>query len=138
MTFALSAQAPEGVEVEHEMTLRLDERNRPEPDIVATTAAFDDDRTWYDPSDVLLAVDVVSPESEHRDRTVKPHKYAEAGIAHYWVIGQEEGHRTVVHVYELDAPTRTYVPTGIHRDVLRLQVPFVIDIDLGKLIHPKR
>ena len=138
MTFALSTQAPEGVEVEHEMTLRLDDRNRPEPDIVATTAAFDDDRTWYNPTDVLLAVEVVSPESEHRDRTVKLHKYAEAGIPHYWVIDQEEEHRTVVHVYELDTPTRTYVPTGIHRGTLRLQVPFPIDIDLAKLVHPKR
>lgn len=28
------------------MSVRLDERNRPEPDVVVTTASFDPQRTW--------------------------------------------------------------------------------------------
>ncbi len=46
LTFSLTEQAPVGVDVEREMTIRLDERNRPEPDLLLTTAPYDPDRTW--------------------------------------------------------------------------------------------
>ncbi|AHH94280.1 Uma2 family endonuclease [Kutzneria albida] len=133
---ALTAQAPSGIGVEREMTLRLDKHNRPEPDVIVTSAAFDPDRTWFSPADVLLVVEVVSPESTHRDRTVKLRKYAEAGIPHYWLV-DEEDISTTVHTYELDAPTRTYVAAGIFRDTLERPVPFPISLDLGALVRPK-
>lgn len=53
----------------------LDPRNRPEPDLLVTTADFDGDRTWFAPEDVRLVIEVVSPESAHRDRTVRLRKY---------------------------------------------------------------
>jgi Uma2 family endonuclease len=80
LTNRLSALAPEGFEVEREMTIRLDDRNRPEPDILVTSAAYDPDRTSFTPDGVKLVVEVVSPESAHRDRIVKLRKYADAGI----------------------------------------------------------
>lgn len=135
LTVALEEQAPEGVGVEREMTIRLDERNRPEPDLLATTAPFDPERTWFEPGDVLLVVEVVSPESAHRDRTVKLRKYAEAGIPHYWCV-EDEGGRPVVHVYELDAPARHYAPAGIFRGELKRPVPFDIALDLDGLARP--
>lgn len=133
LTGALAEQAPADVEVEHEMTVRLDDRNRPEPDIVVTTSApYDPDTTYFDAADVLLVVEVESPESKHRDRTVKLRKYAEAGIACYWRVGQErEG--PVVTVYELDRGARQYVPTAIARGRLQTTRPFPIDIDLTSL-----
>lgn len=137
LTNVITGQAPAGVEVEREMTIRLDPRNRPEPDLLVTTAPYVPDRTWFDPADVLMVVEVVSLESAYRDRTVKLRKYAEAGIAHYWLI-EEEGHQPVVHVYELDAPTTSYVPVGIFRDILVRPVPFEITVDLPALASPKR
>jgi Uma2 family endonuclease len=134
---ALAAQAPAGVEVEPQMTIRLDTRNRPEPDVVAATASYDPDRTFYTPDQVLLVVEVVSPESAHRDRTVKLRKYAEAGIAHYWRI-EDECSLPVVHTYELDVPTRAYVATGIHRGTLSVVAPFAVTIELDKLLPPPR
>ncbi|WHT21721.1 Uma2 family endonuclease [Crossiella sp. CA-258035] len=128
----LAEQAPDGVQVFHEMTIRLDKRNRPEPDIVATTAPVDDDSTWFSPADVLLAVEVVSPESEHRDRTVKFRKYAEAGIPHYWVV-EQEGKAPLVRTYELDMPAGRYAPAGIFRGTLERPVPFPITLDLSKV-----
>ena len=104
----------------------------PEPDILVTTAAYDPDRTCFAPEEVPLVVEVVSPESAHRDRGVKLRKYAEAGIAHYWCIEDEDG-APVVHAYELDGPTATYVPAGIFRGSLRRPVPFRIDLDLDSL-----
>jgi Uma2 family endonuclease len=43
-------------------------------------------RALFAPDEVRLAVEVVSPESARRDRTVKLREYAEAGIPHYWCI----------------------------------------------------
>ncbi|MGW0736717.1 Uma2 family endonuclease [Streptomyces sp. NPDC002851] len=133
LTFALRQVAPEGFEAEREMTVRLDDRNRPEPDLLVTTAPYDPDRTWFAPADVALVVEVVSPESAHRDRTVKLRKYAEAGIPHYWCV-EDEHAAPVVHVYELDAPTGTYVPVGIFRGSLKRPVPFDISLDLDGLV----
>lgn len=137
LTLSLSEQAPSGADVEREMTIRLDERNRPEPDLLVTTASYDPDRTWYAPETVLLVVEVVSPESAHRDRTVKLRKYAEAGIPHYWRIEDEAG-APAVHTYELDGPTRAYAPTGIHRHELRTAVPFAVQLDLDELVPGRR
>lgn len=134
---ALAAQAPKGMWAAREMTIRLDERNRPEPDVVVTTVAPHPDLTWYAAADVLLVVEVVSPESEHRDRTVKLRKYAEAGIKNYWLIDDENA-RPVAHVYELDEPTGAYAPAGIVRGKLELVVPFPIAIDLDSLFPTTR
>ncbi|AQW53134.1 Uma2 family endonuclease [Streptomyces violaceusniger] len=132
LTVALMEQVPAGARVGREMTIKLDQRNRPEPDLLVTTADFDRDRTWFAADEVQLVVEVVSPESAHRDRTVKLGKYAKAGIPHYWCIEDEAG-TPVVHVYELDEPTGAYAPAGIFRHNLQRPVPFKIDIDLDSL-----
>ncbi|KOT87863.1 restriction endonuclease [Streptomyces sp. NRRL F-5755] len=137
LTVTLMDQAPDGIHVGREMTIKLDQRNRPEPDLLATTAAFDSDRTWFAPDEVRLVVEVVSPESAHRDRTIKLRKYAEAGIPHYWCIEDEDG-SPVVHAYELDRPTRAYAPAGIFRGSLRRPVPFAISLDLDGLVPARR
>lgn len=137
LTVGLAAQAPEGIEIEREMTVRLDERNRPEPDLLATTAPYDPNRTCYEADDVVLVVEVVSPESAHRDRTVKLRKYAEAGIPHYWCV-EEDDTLPVVHVYELDEPTACYAPAGIFRSSLSRPVPFPVTLDLGQVARGGR
>ncbi|MEU9046801.1 MULTISPECIES: Uma2 family endonuclease [unclassified Kitasatospora] len=133
LTAVLEHSVPDGTVAEREMTIKLDPRNRPEPDVVVATAAYDPDRTWYAPADVVLVVEVVSPESAHRDRTVKVRKYAEAGIPHYWIVEEEDG-LPVVHVYELDVPTSTYVAAGIFRGTLERPVPFPVAVDLAGLV----
>lgn len=132
----LRASAPETLRVRREMTITLDSGNRPEPDISvvraeATTA--DAHETGYKAVDTVLAVEVVSPESQLRDRKRKPQLYAEAGIQHFWLIEKDAGSRPVVHVYELDSVTGCYVPSGIHHERLKLTVPFDIDIDLTEI-----
>ncbi|MER8185335.1 Uma2 family endonuclease [Kitasatospora sp. NPDC094015] len=134
LTNTLVAQAPDGFEPEREMTVRLDSRNRPEPDLVVVTAPFRSDRTWFAPQDVRLVVEVVSPESAHRDRTVKLRKYAEAGIPHYWLV-EEEDERPVVHAYELDPSTSAYAPVGIFRGTLERPLPFPVLVYLDGLVR---
>jgi Uma2 family endonuclease len=57
------------------------------PDLVVVAAdAPSYHQPLLDPYDVQLAVEVVSPGSRRRDRSVKPYMYAEAGIPHFWRI----------------------------------------------------
>jgi Uma2 family endonuclease len=114
------------------MTVRLGERQRPEPDVLVVDAPPRRDRTACLPEEVVLVVEIASPESAARDRETKPLNYAKAGIRHFWrVEGEDDG--TVVHVYELDDTTGCYVATGIHREQLELSVPFPMEIDLTTL-----
>jgi len=126
--------APDTVRVRREMTVTLDDRQRPEPDVLVidADAARGLDQTTYQAADVILAVEVVSPDSERRDRERKPQLYAQAGIPHFWRVENVAG-RPAVYVYELDPATRAYALTGIHHDRLALTVPFDIDIDLTEL-----
>ncbi|MEU0742674.1 Uma2 family endonuclease [Streptomyces sp. NPDC006134] len=128
---ALLGQVPGEWDVIREMTVKLDKRNRPEPDVLVMRADADAGprQTWFRPEDVLIAVEVVSEDSEDRDREVKPRKYAQAGIRHFWRVEENDG-LPVVYVHELDPATRTYGLTGIFHNRLKLTVPFPVDIDL--------
>lgn len=129
----LRLQTPDTYRLRREMTVTLDRRNRPEPDfcLIRTEAVTEEaEETGYQAADTLLVAEVVSPESELRDRRRKPQLYAEAGIPHFWRLERGKGRRPVVYVYELDPVTQSYVPTGIHHDRLALTIPFPLDIDL--------
>ncbi|MEV6163101.1 Uma2 family endonuclease [Streptomyces sp. NPDC052052] len=126
------AASPE-VKIRREMTVVLDRRNGPEPDIsvVRAEAVTGPELTHFQAADVLLAVEVVSPDSEARDRNAKPQKYAAAGIPNFWLVDMAgTDQHPVVRVYELDPVTRAYALTGIHHDRLKTGVPFPIDIDI--------
>lgn len=69
---------------------------------------------------------------DRHDRKTKPPRYAEAGIAHFWRVEEDDG-KPVVYVYELDPATRAYAVTGIHHGKLSVSVPFSITIDLDAL-----
>ncbi|WP_436758767.1 Uma2 family endonuclease [Streptosporangium sp. V21-05] len=125
---------PAGLRVRREMTVTLGDRQRPEPDLVVIRADGDlgMKQTTYQPADVVLAVELVSAESEIRDRERKPVLYAQAGIDHFWRI-EEKDDRPVVYVYELDPATKAYALMGIHHDRLKLSVPFDVDVDLTEI-----
>ncbi|MEU2154809.1 Uma2 family endonuclease [Streptomyces sp. NPDC019396] len=134
LVHGLRSTAPPELKVVREMTVVLDKRNGPEPDVAVVRAAAARNRTqtYFQVRDVLLAVEVVSPDSEARDTDTKPHKYAGAGIPYFWRVemaGEDE--QPVIHVYELDRESRVYVLTGTFRDRLKVSVPFDIDIDLS-------
>jgi Uma2 family endonuclease len=116
------------------MTVTLAKRQRPEPDVMVVRAQATTglDQTDFSPADVVLVIEVVSPDSEVRDRERKPQLYAAAGIAHFWRV-ENTGGRPTVYVYELDPATNAYTLTGIHHDLLKLTVPFDIDIDLTEI-----
>lgn len=134
LTNSLNAQIPDHLAALMQMDVKLGNRMRPCPDVLVIDAAVadDDSRTYYEPAEVHLAVEVVSPESEERDRKTKPPRYAEAGIPHFWRVEENAG-KPVVYVYELDPATKAYALTGIHHGKLSIPVPFQIDVDLDGL-----
>jgi Uma2 family endonuclease len=134
LTEGLRRQLPARLRVRREMSLILGLRQRPEPDVsvICAEAEYGPEQTAYEASDVVLAVEVVSPDSEERDRKRKPQLYAEAGIGHFWRVENQSG-RPTVYVYELDPATTSYALTGIYHDRLKLAVPFEIDIDLTEI-----
>ncbi|MEY9887565.1 Uma2 family endonuclease [Catenulispora sp. MAP5-51] len=131
----LRSSAPEGWRVTHEMTAWLDNRNRPEPDVlvVAESASRPDlSETFYRPEDIALAIEIVSPESVERDHEIKPPEYARAGIKNLWLI-ERDGEGMIAYVYTLDPLTGDYSLTGTFGERLKVSVPFDIDIDFGTL-----
>ncbi|MER7177762.1 Uma2 family endonuclease [Streptomyces mesophilus] len=129
----LRRTVPPELRVVREMTVVVDKRNGPEPDIsvVRANAVRSREQTSFQARDVLLAVEVVSPDSEARDRDTKPHKYANAGIPYFWRVetAGDPGY-PVVHAFELDKETRSYADLGVHHRRLKLTAPYDIDIDL--------
>ncbi|WP_419995960.1 Uma2 family endonuclease [Streptomyces boninensis] len=123
---------PDDLDVRREMTILIDPKQRPEPDLIVIRAdtVTGPEVTKYPADGVVLAVEVVSADSEDRDRETKPLKYAKAGIQHFWRVENVRG-KPAVFVFELDPATKTYVTTGVHHDRLKLSVPYDIDIDLN-------
>lgn len=127
----LRRAAPAGVRVRREMSVILGRRQRPEPDVSVIRAGADisPEATALHATDLLLVAEVVSPDSEERDRERKPELYAKAGIPHFWRVENVSGVPSV-YVYELDPATHAYALTGIYHAQLKVGVPFAIDIDL--------
>jgi Uma2 family endonuclease len=131
----LRRSAPDNLLVRREMSVVLGRRQCPEPDVCVIRAESEtsDLQTSYRAADVLLAVEVVSPESDVRDRERKPQLYAKAGIVHFWRVERGEDRLPVIYPFELDPATGVYAPGAIVHGRLKLGVPFDIDIDLAEI-----
>jgi Uma2 family endonuclease len=129
----LRRTVPEEAKVRRGMTVVLDRRNGPEPDIsvVRAEAVTGREQTCFQAADVLLAAEVVAPDSEARDHDTKPRKYAAAGIPHFWLVEMTgAGKHPVVRTYELDPVSKAYALTGTHREQLKLSDQYDIDIEI--------
>lgn len=131
----LRSGAPEWASVQREMAVRLAPKQQPEPDVLVLRAAVvgtDPDATFYPPDAVVLAVEIISPDSELRDRNRKPSLYAEAGIPFFW-LGEQDGNDLVVATFRLEGGG--YLPTGVHRGRLQSSEPFPLDLDLTQIVR---
>ncbi|CAM5574988.1 hypothetical protein SALBM135S_05442 [Streptomyces alboniger] len=101
------ATVPEHLRVRRDMTVVLGRRQAPEPDLVVVTAEADADdcMTRHQAADVLLAVEVVSPDSEERDqRDSSPAKYRPRTSGQLvWLVRMDKNEAARVHTYELEA-----------------------------------
>ena len=112
---------------QHGRRLYFDRRNYREPDLcVCRSAAVEAGRVHA--SDLLLAVEVMSPSSRSTDRVAKPAQYAGAGIPHYWRIEPEP---RVLATYALDGDV--YRESGRFDDAVQVTEPVSLAFRLADL-----
>ena len=82
-------------------------------------------------SEVLLAVEIVSPSSKRTDHVHKRADYADAGIPNYWIIDIDEPiSLTACRLTEEFGYVDDQTATGI----FRTEVPFPVEINLDRLV----
>lgn len=108
--------------------IRFDDRNYRVPDL-AVVSSQARDRPLALPSDVLLAVEVMSRSSISNDRVAKPTLYAGAGIPHYWRIELDE---PVLITYRLDGAV--YREAGRFTNAVSVTGPVAVRFSLVDLV----
>ncbi len=84
--------------------------------------------------------EILSPSTENRDRVIKARLYAEAGVAHYWLVSPEA--RTV-EAYELEpsreGAERRWIRLGAWEDGDTARIaPFdAIELEVGRWFLPR-
>ena len=137
----LEDQVPDGLEPipDVDIDLQLVRPAQPgfvrRPDLVVVTYAAIErtrrERGLLRASDVVLALEIISPSSRRMDTVVKHGEYADAGIPHYWVVDLDgDVSLTACHLagdfgYASAAPS-----TGIFTAVN----PFPVRLVLGGLV----
>jgi Uma2 family endonuclease len=125
----LLQKLPEQYVVFREMAVRKSLRSAPEPDLsVIYASALELDKNIFDPKEVLLVAEVVSPESEERDREDKPVMYAAMGIPTFWLIERGKNDAPIVHEHQLIGGGYRLMRT--HIDRLTTRVPYAMDFPL--------
>lgn len=77
--FIVSGENP-GIIMAHGRTYRI-------PDIsVLRAAAMHGDQLGFQPADVAIAIEILSPSNAGDDLVMKRYQYGKAGIPHYWVV----------------------------------------------------
>ncbi|MEO3808839.1 Uma2 family endonuclease [Sphaerisporangium sp. B11E5] len=130
---ALRKSAPADLRIRREMSVVLSKKQRLEPDIsvIRATADLGHDVTAYQATDVVLAIEVVSRDSQIRDRERKPQIYARAGIPYFWRIEQEDAPTAYIHT--LERHVGAYTTIEVRRGLFNVDVPFPIEIDLNDI-----
>ncbi len=128
---ALRAAAPRQFVIATEKGIELG-RTVPEPDVlVVSREAVHSDSLFFQPSDVHLAIEVVSAGTTTKDRTLRPAQYASAGIKCFWRVENEDD-AMVIYTFEL-LPEGVYAPTGVFRSELKLDRPFPVSIEIPEV-----
>lgn len=85
-------------------------------------------------SDVLIAVEVISPGSEYMDTVDKCAEYAAEGIPVYLVVHLDDDLRVkIIQEYRLDWASGTYRCAQTHQELLVLREPFPLMVAFADL-----
>ncbi|MGH8793516.1 MAG: Uma2 family endonuclease [Stackebrandtia sp.] len=100
-----------------EVGIRFGKRSTRVADVAVFKKAVDDTRSYFDPDEIVVAVEIVPPSSKHDDHVDKPRRYAKAGIPEYWRVERAEGSKDAVIFQHKLAHTAdgeaSYVETGV-------------------------
>lgn len=130
LLLALEVNCPPDYLVSIDLSMRVDRRNEPRPDVVVIRRKHAD-RSPVPVEDALLAVEVVSPTSTFRDMYDKAKVYAHAGIRSYWVVDPLQDRITLTE-YALGAG-REYEQVAHTEDLFVTERPWKVSVDLPAL-----
>lgn len=126
----LERMAPEGLTVLSAVGVMINQHNSVEPDVVVLRGYVESTHHFFPPRQCVVAVEVVSPSTQRRDRLEKPGLYANAGVPYYWRIEQNP---TRVFAYELQGTAYELITDTTETELLNLSAPFEIAIDVATL-----
>ena len=95
------------------------------------------DQTVWDPADVVMVVEIVSPSSVAADRALKPPRYSAAGIEHYLRIELTSPAPSAV-AYRLHQGHYVEITSSKSEQLLCLAEPFPVGLDLAELATATR
>ncbi|MGW4497299.1 Uma2 family endonuclease [Micromonospora sp. NPDC004336] len=130
LLLALRVNCPADYLVSIDLSMRIDRRNEPRPDVVAIRREHAD-RSPVPVEDALLAVEVLSPTSTFRDLYDKAKVYAHAGVRTYWVVDPLHERMTLTE-YAL-GPTGEYEAVTHTEDLFVTERPWKVSVDLPAL-----
>ncbi|MBO2449701.1 Uma2 family endonuclease [Actinomadura barringtoniae] len=127
----LRRQAPDDLAVVVEKGVEIREDFAPVPDVlVVDRAKVLSTSLVFEPADVRLVIEVVSPGTRTKDRKHRPVDYAGVGIPNFWLV-ENENDAMAFHTYELDPASSAYIATGIHRDHLEVRQPYQVTAEIS-------
>ncbi|MEV1177188.1 Uma2 family endonuclease [Nonomuraea sp. NPDC049784] len=131
--------APEAFEVVESGNLQVGEDGLIPDIVVGYAAAILEDPVVLTASDVVCVAEVVSPGKVNRDRdyTIKPPKYAAAGIPVFIRVDLEGGDAPRVEVFNLGEQGYELVAEAKAGTVLTLDQPFPVSFDPAALTGPR-
>ena len=98
------------------------------PDIIVVHAgAAERTEGLFAPADVILAVEVLSPDSGGDDLVMKRYRYGKAGIPHYWIV--DEKGRTLMVLHHDGAEAYDEVAVVRPGETWRTEEPFALELD---------
>jgi Uma2 family endonuclease len=98
------------------------------PDLaVVRASAIEGDETEFVPEDVVLAVEVLPPDSGGDDLVMKRYQYGKAGIPLYWIVDQRK--RTLTVLRHDGTEGYVHVATVSPGEVWRGDEPFPLVLD---------
>lgn len=106
-----------------------DDRNSLEPDLLVVAKEDVGEKRITRP--LLLAVEIISASSRLRDTTLKHAKYAEGGVASYWVV-DPSGPSVVA--YHLRQGTYIEVARGVGDQAVHIERPYPLTVVPSSLI----
>lgn len=141
LAVALRPRLPEGFEVQMDVDVDLElalsdepgSSRRPDLIVVRRDARkrVRSEGGMIRASEVLLAVEIVSPSSKRMDHVHKRNDYADAGIPNYWIIDIDDPiSLTACRLTEQFGYQDDQVVTG----TFRTDVPFPVEINLDRLV----
>ncbi|MFC7547629.1 Uma2 family endonuclease [Plantactinospora sp. GCM10030261] len=130
LMLALEINCPAEILVSFDLSLAVDRRNEPRPDVVAIRVEHAN-RSPVPVDDALLAVEVISPSSIFRDMYDKAKVYAHAGVRNYWVVDPLHDGITLTE-YALGA-NREYDVVTHTADLFVTERPWKVSVDLPAL-----